>query len=185
MPRTLLILDLDETLAYATDEGGPEAGLPDFRVANFAVYRRPFLTEFLRTVSAWYDLAVWSSAGQTYVASIVGRLFPDPASLQFVWSCERCTRRLDPENQEFVWLKDLKKVRRAGYALERVLMIDDTPAKLGRHYGNHIRVRPFEGQRDDTELRDLLPFLERLRNIENVRRVEKRHWRLEAGIAGS
>jgi TFIIF-interacting CTD phosphatase-like protein len=35
---------------------------PDFRFADFFVYRRPFLTEFLNAVSQWFNLAVWSSA---------------------------------------------------------------------------------------------------------------------------
>ena len=56
-------------------------------------------------------------------------------------------------------------------------MLDDSPEKLARHYGNHIRVRAFTGDAKDTELRDLLPFLNGLRSVENVRTVEKRHWR--------
>lgn len=182
MNKPLLILDLDETLAHATADPRSDLGAPDFRVADFAVYRRPHLAEFLRAVGGWYDLAVWSSASGPYVAALAGRLFPDPSSLRFVWSCDRCTRRLHPETQDHYWVKDLKKVKRAGFALERVLMIDDTPAKLERNYGNHLRVRPFEGRPDDTELRDLLPFLARLRAVENMRAVEKRHWRL-AGAA--
>ncbi len=183
MSRPLLILDLDETLVYATAEPRPDLGDPDFRVAAFAVYRRPHLAEFLRAVGGWYDLAVWSSASGPYVAALVGGLFPDPSSLRFVWSCERCTRRFHPEAQEYDWFKDLKKVKRAGFALERVLMIDDTPAKLERNYGNHLRVHPFEGQPEDTDLRDLLPFLERLRTVENLRSVEKRQWRRLADAA--
>jgi TFIIF-interacting CTD phosphatase-like protein len=44
-------------------------------------------------------------------------------------------------------------------------------------YGNHVRVAPFTGNESDTELRDLLPFLDSLRTTENVRQVEKRFWR--------
>ncbi|WP_152049515.1 HAD family hydrolase [Tautonia marina] len=183
MSKPLLILDLDETLASATTEHRPDLGEPDFRVASFAVYRRPHLAEFLRTVAGWYDLSVWSSASGPYVLALVGGLFPDPSSLRFVWSCERCTRRLHPETQEYYWVKDLKKVKRVGFALERVLMIDDTPAKLERNYGNHLRVHLFEGQPADTELRDMLPFLDRLRTVENMRAVEKRYWRRLAGAA--
>ncbi len=56
-------------------------------------------------------------------------------------------------------------------------MIDDTPEKLERNYGNHVRIRPFEGQADDTELRDLIPFLNWLCSVEDLRSVEKRNWR--------
>src|SRR5262249_4819327 len=128
-----------------------------------------YLDEFLGFVEARFDLAVWSSASGPYVSALVGHLFPRPSALRFIWSCERCTRRFHPENQDYYWVKDLKKVKRAGFALERLLMIDDTPEKLERNYGNHLRVGPFEGQAGDTELRDLIPFLSRLCSVEDVR----------------
>jgi RNA polymerase II subunit A small phosphatase-like protein len=56
-------------------------------------------------------------------------------------------------------------------------MIDDTPQKLERHYGNLIRVSPFEGDSSDNELRNLLPYLNWLRSFDNVRTIEKRWWR--------
>ena len=104
-------------------------------------------------------------------------MFGLPNHLRFVWSCERCTRRYHPELQEHYYAKDLSKVRRLGFELERILIVDDSPEKLAKHYGNHIQVAPFTGDESDHELRDLLPFLDFLRTAENVRRIEKRFWR--------
>jgi RNA polymerase II subunit A small phosphatase-like protein len=174
--KPLLILDVDETLVYAVEHPLENRG-EDFRVGPFAVYRRPHLAEFLAAVAEWYELAVWSSASGSYVSGVVSALFRDTSSLRFVWSCGRCTRRYDAEGGAYLYAKNLKKVCKLGYGLEGVLMVDDSPEKLGQHYGNHIRVRPFTGDMADTELRDLLPFLEWLRGVENVRTEEKRHWR--------
>jgi RNA polymerase II subunit A small phosphatase-like protein len=149
----------------------------DFRVEPFAVYRRPHLGGFLAAVAEWYELAVWSSGSGAYVSDVVSALFRDGPPLAFVWSCERCTRRFDAEGQAYYYAKNLKKVCKLGYDLRRVVMIDDSPEKLSQHYGNHVRVRPFTGDAADTELRDLLPFLEWLRAVENFRTTEKRHWR--------
>jgi TFIIF-interacting CTD phosphatase-like protein len=149
----------------------------DFRVEPFAVYRRPHLGGFLEAVAEWYELAVWSSGSGAYVSDVVSALFRDGPPLAFVWSCERCTRRFDAEGQAYHYAKNLKKVCKLGYDLRRVVMIDDSPEKLSQHYGNHVRVRPFTGDPADTELRDLLPFLEWLRGVENFRTTEKRHWR--------
>lgn len=58
-------------------------------------------------------------------------------------------------------------------------MVDDTPAKLARHYGNLVRVRPFVGDQGDTELQQLGDYLCTLAGVPNVRAVEKRFWRKE------
>ncbi len=74
-------------------------------------------------------------------------------------------------------MKTLAKPRRRGYSLEHVLVVDDSPEKHVRNYGNLIAVRPFTGELEDRELLLLLPYLETLRDVENVRRIEKCHWR--------
>jgi RNA polymerase II subunit A small phosphatase-like protein len=84
---------------------------------------------------------------------------------------------MNPETREAVYLKDLKKVARLGYPLERVLVVDDTPDKLARHYGNAIYLSAYEGSIEDTELPPLLRYLESIRHIENYRAIEKRGWR--------
>jgi NLI interacting factor-like phosphatase len=108
LARHLLILDLDETLVYSTAEPRDDLGPGDLQIGEYRVYRRPSLNKFLGFVAKCFDLAVWSSAGSAYVSSLVGHLFSTPSSLRFVWSCERCTRRFHPENQDYYWVKDLK-----------------------------------------------------------------------------
>ena len=79
--------------------------------------------------------------------------------------------------RQYYWVKDLRKVRRLGYDLRRVIFIDDTARKLERSYGNLVRVRPFKGDPDDDELLHLARYLDRLDREENIRAVEKRYWR--------
>lgn len=84
MAKQLLILDVDETLVFANEKPLADRE-PDFQVGPYVVYRRPFLSEFLTTVTGWFDLAVWSSASGSYVHGIVAAIFAN-ASLHFVWS---------------------------------------------------------------------------------------------------
>lgn len=65
-------MDIDETLVYAIET--PLDRPPDFSVHKYAVYRRPYLNEFLATAAQWYDLAVWSSASKLYVEAIVAEI---------------------------------------------------------------------------------------------------------------
>lgn len=173
--RPLLILDLDETLMHAREEGFERA--EDFQIGPYLVYKRPYFEAFLQRVQQSFSLAVWTSSGADYAREAVQNLFLEDIQLEFVWTSERCTSRLNLETFEQYWIKDLRKVKRRGYSLERVLMLDDSPEKLERHYGNWLPIPAFEGNSSDTALLDVLPFLEHLATLENVRKVEKRFWR--------
>ena len=173
--RPLLILDLDETLIFATDQSVETSC--DCTAGPYRVYKRPFVEQFLGTVRPAFDLAIWSSSTADYVATIVRAVFPAEIILTFQWSRLRCTHRYHPERQESYWVKDLKKVKRLGYDLCRVLVVDDSPEKLERNYGNAVYVKPFEGDPTDRELQRLGPYLVGLAGHPDFRAVEKRGWR--------
>jgi RNA polymerase II subunit A small phosphatase-like protein len=150
----------------------------DFRVGPFYIYRRPHLSEFLKGAAAWYELALWSSATSDYVGEIAREICPKGVEWTFIWSRERCTQRLHPETFQTTYLKDLKKVRRLGYPLERIVFVDDTPEKLARNYGNAVYLKSFEGSVYDAELELLLKYIESIRRVNNYRTLEKRGWRI-------
>jgi TFIIF-interacting CTD phosphatase-like protein len=170
----LLILDLDETLIYAVEESLQRE--PDFLIGPYSVYRRPYLADFLISCSECFRLAVWSTATDEYVGPVVERIMPTGVEPTFVWGRSRCVRRYDHEQFEEYHAKDLKKVKRLGYRLERVLIADDTPRKVHRHYGNAVYVPPFVGDPTDEVLPRLARFLVSLRDAPNVRTLEKRGW---------
>jgi len=173
--RLLLVLDLDETLVHTVST---PLGRPcDFRVGSYFVYKRPHVDAFIGRLSGVCDLAVWSAGSADYVEPTVSRLFlPHPVP-RFVWSRPRCTRRFEPERYEEYWLKDLKKVKRLGFDLQRTVIVEDEPRKVARHYGNALYVSEFTGAVDDAELLYLADFLEWLASSGGVRGLEKRNWR--------
>jgi TFIIF-interacting CTD phosphatase-like protein len=172
--RILLILDLDETLVHATEQ--PLGRPHDFLVGPYFVYRRPHLDAFLTTGSARFRLAIWSTAGDEYVREVVERIIPAGVELAFAWGRGRCVRRYHAEWFEDEFLKDLKKVKRMGNPLERVLIVEDTPRKVHRHYGNAIYVPPYLGAADDDVLPRLACYLDSIHRAPNVRVIEKRGW---------
>ncbi len=178
--KHLLILDLDETLVYATEVPHGQLTSWDFQIFSYFVWKRPYVSDFLTTVFDWFDVAVWTSSSDTYAQSIVSHLFDEPQRLAFIWTRTRCTQHYDKDSGAYSWRKNLNKVKRATRRpLEQIIMLDDTPEKLERHYGNVVQVKPFEGDSMDTELQDLLPYLSYLRSIENIRVIEKRYWRTQ------
>jgi TFIIF-interacting CTD phosphatase-like protein len=89
--KKLLILDLDETLVYATETA--LARQPDFSIYSYAVYKRPYLNFFLKTCLDWFNVAIWTSSGSEYATVVVAAIFEDPQSLDFVWSSNPGNRK--------------------------------------------------------------------------------------------
>jgi len=62
---------------------------------------------------------------------------------------------------------------------KKILIVDDTPEKSARNYGNAIYPNVFEGDPEDQELVALSKYLLSLKNKDNVRHFEKRNWKLK------
>ncbi len=175
MQPLLVILDLDETLFYASEV--PLDRPADFEVCEkYHVYLRPGLAEFMEGLFSRFKVAIWTASTEDYASPIVDYILPVGAQVEFFWCRDRCTMRRDLENHEEYWVKNLGKIRRK-YPLDRVLFVDDTPKSLERQYGNLVAISPFEGDLADDELRPLLDYLCTFENCTNVRKVEKRDWR--------
>ena len=170
----LVILDLDETLIHSTVEE-PETGY-DFKSSGFFVKTRPFAMKFCEKVSNHYPTAVWTSSTEDYAIPIVEHLGL-ASGIKFLWTRNRCTLTKDMETGKEFWLKNLKKVKKSGYSLERTIMIDDSPIALKKNYGNLLQVLPYMGINEDDELERLLPYLNWLSTQSNIRRINKGNWR--------
>jgi TFIIF-interacting CTD phosphatase-like protein len=144
------------------------------------VYYRPGLKEFISYALDNFHVAVWSSASRGYIKEIVNNIFPDEGKdLKFCWDDKRCTMSADFEQRVYYYVKDLRKVRRTGYKKERILIVDDTPSKSERNYGNAIYIPQFRGNPNDRYLYMLIEYLNTLKDIDNVRTIEKRGWWIE------
>ena len=173
----IIILDLDETLIYAVEK--PLERVQDFMVGPYFVYVRPYARSFINfCFTSFSAVAVWTSSSKDYAEEVSLNLFDSKTEdLAFLWSQERCVRKFDYQRYATYYIKDLKKVKRRGYLLEKMIMVDDSPEKLHRQYGNLVRVLPFEGLMPDDELLHLQQYLSVLGDVENVRQIEKRGWR--------
>ncbi|KIG12799.1 phosphoprotein phosphatase [Enhygromyxa salina] len=170
----LLVLDLDETLVHGTTE--PLERPPDYQVGEYAIYRRPGVSEFLERCFERFEVGVWTASTLSYAHPVLAQL-TDPARFAFVWGRGRCTLRCDPETRDYEQIKDIRKLRRAGYARAKIIFVDDTPANIARSYGNYVQISPYLGALEDTELAALALYLDDLGPHPNIRGLEKRGWR--------
>ena len=173
--RKLLILDLDETLIYATEEKLEREA--DLLVGQYFVYKRPFLEMFLTFCFENFEVAVWTSSTANYSAQIIENIFDPDFQISFFWAREKCTISFDAGERINFYEKKISKIRRRKYDLKSVIIVDDSPEKWRSSYGNLVRVKPYFGETEDDELKHLIVYLERLKEIENIRKFEKRNWR--------
>jgi RNA polymerase II subunit A small phosphatase-like protein len=154
--KILLILDLDETLIHATaTKLGDDYA---FQIYHYYVYKRPGLDAFIASCAEKFQLAVWSSASDDYVAEVVKQIFPAYIKLAFVWGRSRCTplvlSQIDDYGyynsdglSHYEYAKLIKKVRRLGFDVNRILIVDDIPEKVRNCYRNAIYPTPFLGNK--------------------------------------
>lgn len=177
----LLILDIDETLIHSSEkqlDRIPDFEL-DFGLEKYFVYKRPGLQEFILQCSKWFRLAIWTSSGSDYAWEVIQNIFPGNYNLklEFIFTRERCLFKRNPELDVIEVFKPLKKVKRKGFSLDSVLIVDDIAQTFKYNYGNGILVKEYRGEEDDIELSLLLKYLEMIRWEEDVRIIDKRQWK--------
>jgi Dullard-like phosphatase family protein len=180
----LLILDIDETLIHT--EKFPtnylEKGEFDFKYQSlnkeyeYFTIKRPFLDEFLKYALDNFNIAIWTAAGKDYAENVLKNIGIDKSKLDFFYTEENCTIKLDYETCNYYGEKNLNKIRKKGYNLDQVLIVDDISKTAKHNYGNLIHIKPFTTNRSDTELLKLISYLEKIKNAEKFRSIEKRGW---------
>lgn len=159
----LIVFDLDETLVHATEV--PLAYAPAFQVGPYFVYVRPFASELIKFCASHFELAVWSSSSALYVEIVTAELFGTTFPVAFSWGVSKCVQKADPKSNGYVYVKDLRKAMKYGYAADEIIMIDDSPEKLQRQPTRHLCLSAFTGDPLD---RDLINVIERVKTMAQI-----------------
>lgn len=88
----LLILDIEETLVYATAEQLERR--PDFTMEGYSVYLKPHVHESLDYAYANFRVGIWTSSIEDYARKTLESLLKG-REVEFFWLRERCTRWLN------------------------------------------------------------------------------------------
>lgn len=169
----LLVLDMDETLVFATETrlAFPES----FKALDYYVYKRPYLDFFISEMQKIFKIGIWTAAGDVIANEIVSKLF-ERDSVEFVFTAKDCTVRMREAGKVSV-VKNLRKLRNKGYSLDQVIVVDDTASKYEKNYGNLVHVSEYVGDQNDNELLHLSEYLKHLSLFDNIPTVDKRNWR--------
>jgi len=186
--RKLLILDIDETLIHGAEQRLDRE--PDAVAPWCFLYKRPHVDSFMQFCREHFRVAVWTTATPEHAEFCLSKICEPDYPFAFIWTRERCTQVRDMVGMYdmgvgYHWVKTLAKIKRHGFALEQTMMVDDTPSVLERNYGNLVKIDRYLGDPDDMELLRLMPYLLDLKEVENIRSIEKRGWKSHYDIQPS
>jgi CTD nuclear envelope phosphatase 1 len=143
-------LDLDETLIHslakggrmssghmvevklsmptttALSPGGPQTTLGPQHPILYYVHKRPHCDEFLRKVSKWYKLVIFTASVQEYADPVIDWLEQERKYFQGRYYRQHCTFR------NGAYIKDLSSVEPD---LSKVMILDNSPMSYIFHEG--------------------------------------------------
>lgn len=141
-----LILDLDETLIHSMSKGGRmssghmvevrlnttyvgvggQASIGPQHPILYYVHKRPHCDEFLRRVSRWFNLVVFTASVQEYADPVIDWLESDRKYFSARYYRQHCTFR------HGAFIKDLSSVEPD---LSKVMILDNSPLSYMFHQG--------------------------------------------------
>ncbi|KAL3229194.1 Nuclear envelope morphology protein 1 [Nakaseomyces bracarensis] len=181
--KKTLVIDLDETLIHSISRGtthsnSSQAHIIEVRFAIsgvstlYYVHKRPYCDLFLSKVCKWYNLIIFTASMKEYADPVIDWL---ESSFTGRFS-QRMYRNNCIMRDGVGYIKDLGNIKDSeskdgNIPLTDVIIIDNSPISYAMHVDNAIQVEGWISDPTDTELLNLLPFLEALRNTTDVRNV--------------
>ncbi|AOA63941.1 Phosphatase associated protein [Komagataella phaffii CBS 7435] len=163
--RKCLILDLDETLVHSSFKYIRQCDfvIPveiENQVHNVYVIKRPGVDQFLKRCGELYEVVVFTASVSRYGDPLLD-ILDQHKSIHHRLFRESCY------NYQGNYIKNLSQI---GRPLEDLIIIDNSPASYIFHPQHSVPVSSWFSDTHDSELIDLLPFLEDLARdkVDNV-----------------
>lgn len=162
--RICLVLDLDETLVHSSFTPISDA---DFEIPlemqgethMVFVKKRPGVDQFLKKVSEWYEVVVFTASLALYANPVMDLL--DPTNLVQL--------RLYREHCVLIGGCYVKDIAKLGRDLKQTFIIDNSPLSYVLQPENAIPITAFFTDDADRELHKTLALLEQAKHLKDVR----------------
>ena len=184
--KSTLVLDLDETLVYVTDMKNDNLPLRQIpfeyyvldeselfikknmkiqeyqnleKATNYLIIR-PGFNKFISEIKKYFDeIFIFTSSQYSYAEEII-KIIDKNKYISKIYSRKDCSFYND------VFYKDLNKIKKD---LSKTIIIDNFPESYLLQHFNGLPIPSFMGDPNDNELIKLIPILEKLSKVKDVR----------------
>jgi len=171
--KKCLVLDLDETLVHSSFKPIPN---PDFvipveiedQIHRVYVLKRPGVDHFLKQMGNLFEIVVFTASLSKYADPVLDLLDRYKVVKHRLFR-ESCT------NHQGNYVKDLSRL---GRELKNCIIIDNSESSYLFHRQNAIPIESWFDDENDTELLDLIPLLEHITTVDDVRPVLQKSYGL-------
>ncbi|KAG2179848.1 hypothetical protein INT43_003634 [Umbelopsis isabellina] len=164
--KKCLVLDLDETLVHSSFKATPQADMVvpveiDGTVHNVYVLKRPGVDLFMKRMSSVYEIVIFTASLAKYADPVLDVLDIHRV-VQHRLFRESCFNHMG------TYVKDLSQL---GRNIKEVIILDNSPASYLFHPKNAVPVSSWFNDLHDSELIDMIEFLEELATVNDVTTV--------------
>jgi len=175
--KKTLIFDLDETLIHCNDSPMKRSDVklpiqfPGGETIQAGINVRPYAIECLKELSQHFEVIVFTASHKSYATVVLDYLDPHKQYIQHRLFRDSCVY-----TDEGVYVKDLRVI--ANRNLQDMILVDNAAYSFGFQIDNGVPIIPFYENKNDRELKDLIPFLKTLAKVPDVREVLKKTFKM-------
>ena len=162
--KPTIVVDLDDTLVHVTpvapkDLDNNNSFTIIVKKMKFYVQMRPNLKYFIEKISKSFNICIFTSSEKVYATKIIEKILPDFKNCHCFFK-DSCV------NMCGYYVKDLELLK---FPLNKILLIDDLAGSAIKNPKNLVKIKPWNGEKDDNVLNNLLTILDSIVDEEDLR----------------